>query len=358
MSPPANPNQRTTLRSLLGTTGPLDTARGDGVSMTVLIPLGQITDNPYQPRKSMDPDQLEELALNIRANDLIEPIVVAQTSPDEYVCLVGHRRRAAFALLHERAADEVERNRWGSIRAEVRQNVSDVQMRVIAASENLLRSDLNAVERADSIAAIMEADKLTKEQLSTRLGLKSKTIQRYLRLSRARPVIKDACTKGIMVPVLEEDGATPTGRERRTHKALEFHAALEFQGAWEAWAASEEKPDPKKLDERLERVLIRALRDDWTLERIEGYCAAARTTKKRGQGVGDPASSETGEGSTPAAPSSRTSLYRQTEKQLVVFTTRCDAAPPADRAALAEVLKDLMARLSSAGPNSIDAADE
>src|ERR1022692_1963426 len=65
----------------------------------VELDLAKIVWNPDQPRKSIDPARLQELADSIAANGLIHPITVKRTGDDHYMVIAGERRFRAFGLL-------------------------------------------------------------------------------------------------------------------------------------------------------------------------------------------------------------------------------------------------------------------
>lgn len=62
------------------------------------LPVGQLQPGKYQPRRDMDPEKLEELSASIRAQGVIQPIVVREIAPDRYEIVAGERRWRASQL--------------------------------------------------------------------------------------------------------------------------------------------------------------------------------------------------------------------------------------------------------------------
>jgi ParB family transcriptional regulator, chromosome partitioning protein len=104
------------------------------------IPLDLVDPNPFQPRKSMASDRLEELARSIRSTGIVQPIIVRR-SGERFQLIAGERRWRAARL----AALE-------SVPAIVRE-ISDQEALELAITENALREDLSAIEMAEAFHA-------------------------------------------------------------------------------------------------------------------------------------------------------------------------------------------------------------
>jgi ParB family chromosome partitioning protein len=136
---------------------------------TPTLPIEELKPNPYQPRDTIDPQSVTELARSISASGMIQPIVVRQT-PRGHEIVAGERRwRAA------RAAG------LDSVPVIVRQ-VDDRQMLEWALIENIHREDLNAVERAQAYKRYLNEFSLTTDDLAQRLGEDRSTVTNYVRL--------------------------------------------------------------------------------------------------------------------------------------------------------------------------------
>jgi ParB family transcriptional regulator, chromosome partitioning protein len=133
------------------------------------IPLSQIETNPNQPRKEFSEDTLEELAQSIREHGVIVPITVNK-SDDKYIIIAGERRY--------RAAKKAGLNK---IPAYIR-IVTEQETMEMALIENIQRDDLNSIEIALSLNALLQASSLSPEQLGKKIGKSRSTIANYIRL--------------------------------------------------------------------------------------------------------------------------------------------------------------------------------
>jgi len=138
------------------------------------LPPGQIAPNPYQPRKDFAEAELAELAQSITQQGILQPLIVAQ-SPDPdadrpYVLIAGERRLRAAEMANIPAVPCI-------VREATRQ-----QMLEWALIENIQRSDLNPMERADAYRSYIDRFSLTQAEAGERLGQPRATIANYLRL--------------------------------------------------------------------------------------------------------------------------------------------------------------------------------
>ncbi len=138
---------------------------------TNLIPISEIGPNPLQPRTVFDPARLHELAQSIRANGLIQPLIVRRKG-ERYELVAGERRlRAAqIAGLTEVPA--------------VVQDYADDRILEIALIENLQREDLNPIETAQALDRLVREMNLSHEEIGRRTGKDRSTITNLLRLLR------------------------------------------------------------------------------------------------------------------------------------------------------------------------------
>lgn len=137
-----------------------------------VLPIETIEAGPFQPRNSIDPEQLEDLAASIRANGLLQPILVRPKAnvPNRFEIVGGERRwRAAqLAQCHE-------------IPVLIR-TMSDREAMAAALVENLQRQDLNALEEAQGYRRLVDEFGLTQEALGQSLGKSRSHIANTLRL--------------------------------------------------------------------------------------------------------------------------------------------------------------------------------
>ena len=134
------------------------------------IPVGLISPNPAQPRKSFEPEALARLASSVAEAGIVQPLVVRPLADGRYELIAGERRwRAAQQAGLEtvpavlRTEDEAKRLQTALI-------------------ENMAREDLNPVEEARACAALVEDLQLSKTEASRRLGRSRPAISNLIRL--------------------------------------------------------------------------------------------------------------------------------------------------------------------------------
>ena len=140
-----------------------------GTKKPTLIPVKEIRTNPFQPRKFFDQEKIVKLAQSIKANGLIQPIVVIKDVKG-YVLVVGERRLRAHKL-----------NKAQNIAAIV-VKVSQQQLQNLALIENIQREDLNPIEEAKALKEILNTQKITQEKLGAEIGKSRSYITNSLRL--------------------------------------------------------------------------------------------------------------------------------------------------------------------------------
>lgn len=132
----------------------------------------------YQPRQDIDPEKLQELANSIKAQGIVQPIIVRQIEPNRYEIIAGERRWRAAQLI---------------ALAEVPVIVSDIDDRAamaIALIENIQREDLNPLEEAEALRRLLEEFTMTHQQIADAVGKSRATISNLLRLLDLQPEIK------------------------------------------------------------------------------------------------------------------------------------------------------------------------
>lgn len=134
------------------------------------LPVDLIQRGKYQPRRDMDPQALEELAQSIRAQGVMQPIIVRPIDADRYEIIAGERRwRAA----QQAGLDHIP---------VVIREVSDEAAIAMALIENIQREDLNPIEEAIALQRLQEEFDLTQQQVADAVGKSRVTITNLLRL--------------------------------------------------------------------------------------------------------------------------------------------------------------------------------
>ena len=156
------------LGALLGDTGRSESQNGRDAT---LINVDSLRPNRYQPRKYFSTESLEELAASIKAQGVLQPILVRPgKNPDEYELVAGERRWRASKLAGLR-----------HIPATIRE-LGDKESLALALIENVQREDLNALEQAQALQQLQVEFKATQNELAERTGLSRPHIANLLRL--------------------------------------------------------------------------------------------------------------------------------------------------------------------------------
>ncbi|MBA4190103.1 MAG: chromosome partitioning protein ParB [Planctomycetaceae bacterium] len=171
------------LNALLGGMGNGSDGAAEHDATVCKLNLSQIQQNPHQPRKRFDDDELKGLIESVKTHGVLQPLVVRAVN-DGYQLIAGERRlRAATAA----GLGEVPVHVVG---------FDDQQMFEAALVENIQRSDLNAIEKAQGFKEYLDKFGMTQEQLGTKLGLDRTTISNLLGLLNLAVEVQDAVRNG------------------------------------------------------------------------------------------------------------------------------------------------------------------
>ena len=173
--------------------------RGLGRGLGALIPTAEestggvtqiavtsITANPMQPRTTLDPDELAELAASIDEHGLIQPLIVTQQGPERYQLIAGERRWQAARMIG-----------LATVPAIIKE-ATPQQALELALVENIQRADLNPLEEAAAFRHLTDDFGLTQEQVAERVGKSRVTVTNTLRLLRLPPEAKQAIADGVI----------------------------------------------------------------------------------------------------------------------------------------------------------------
>ncbi len=143
------------------------------------LPVERIRHNPYQPRKTFDDDEIAHLSESIRNHGVLQPLVVRQVG-EEYQLIAGERRLRA-----------AQKAGLAAVPVHV-VNFNDQQVLEAALVENIQRSDLNPIEKAQGFKEYLDRYHMTQEQLATRLGMDRSTVSNLVNLLHLAPEVQDA----------------------------------------------------------------------------------------------------------------------------------------------------------------------
>jgi len=159
-------------------------AQVSGEERLASLPVELVRRGQYQPREDMRPEALEDLAASIRAQGVVQPIVVRPVTEGQYEIVAGERRwRAAqMAGLHE-------------IPAVVR-NVPDQAALAMALIENIQRENLNPMEESRALKRLLEEFELTHQEVAEAVGRSRAAVTNLLRLGELDEVVRDMLASG------------------------------------------------------------------------------------------------------------------------------------------------------------------
>jgi ParB/RepB/Spo0J family partition protein len=204
------------------------------------VALTEIHPNPRNPRQRFDEAALAELVESVRAQGVIEPLVLtpAENGIGGYLVVAGERRR--------RAATEAGLT-W--VPAVIREMDERQQMEVMLC-ENLIRADLDPVEEARGIRRLLDECDMTQEQLAKRLGKSQPWIANRLRLLRLPETVLKALEEGKLSPghaqVLLQYEAAPKTLEAAAAKIIKHKIPVADVGG-KALQASMDKTECRSL---------------------------------------------------------------------------------------------------------------
>ncbi len=142
------------------------------------ISIEQLVPGKYQPRKDMSDNALEELSLSIKAQGIIQPIVVRPISENSYEIIAGERRWRAAQLAQL------------DIIPCLIKDIPDESAIAIALIENIQREDLNAMEEAIALERLLTEFSLTHQEVAQAVGKSRTTVTNLLRLNNLNDEVK------------------------------------------------------------------------------------------------------------------------------------------------------------------------
>ncbi|RUO19147.1 ParB/RepB/Spo0J family partition protein [Aliidiomarina haloalkalitolerans] len=148
------------------------------------LPVEFLQPGKYQPRKDMAPEALEDLANSVKAQGIIQPIVVRPVGENRFEIIAGERRWRAAQLA---SLDTVPC---------LVKDVPDEAAVAIALIENIQREDLNPLEEATALHRLMEEFELTHQSVAEAVGKSRTTVTNLLRLMQLNDDVKILLERG------------------------------------------------------------------------------------------------------------------------------------------------------------------
>jgi ParB family chromosome partitioning protein len=169
------------LDALLGTATGAPAAAGEALAT---LPLDALQPGRYQPRASIPPESLAELAESIKAQGVMQPILARPLGPGRYEIVAGERRWRAARMAGLSAVPALVRE------------VPDRDVLAMALIENMQREDLNPLEEAAGVRRLTEEFGLTHAQIAEALGRSRAAISNALRLLDLAPPVQALLREG------------------------------------------------------------------------------------------------------------------------------------------------------------------
>ena len=151
---------------------------------TNTLPISEIIPNKEQPRKTFDEDALAELAESIKQHGVLQPLLVRPLPSGGYQLVAGERRWRASRMAKLREVPVVVKE------------LTDTETMEIAIIENLQREDLNPIEEAEGLQALIDKCGFTQEEVAASVGKSRSAIANSLRLLRLPQEVRDMTRKG------------------------------------------------------------------------------------------------------------------------------------------------------------------
>jgi len=155
-------------------------------NQVVKIPVENIIPNRYQPRKKFNEETLKELAISIKENGIIQPVIVSNLGNGKYELIAGERRWKAAQLAGIPEIPAIIRD------------CSENERLEIALVENIQREDLNPIEEALAYKEILERLSITQDELAQKIGKNRSSITNTLRLLKLPEYIKEMLISGAL----------------------------------------------------------------------------------------------------------------------------------------------------------------
>jgi ParB family transcriptional regulator, chromosome partitioning protein len=148
------------------------------------LPITVLQRGKYQPRRGMDTEALEELASSIRAQGIIQPVVVRHLPGGRYEIIAGERRWRAAQLAGLTEIPAIVRT------------IPDDAAIAIALIENIQREGLNPIEEAFALQRLMDEFSMTHQQVADAVGKARATVTNLLRLLTLTEEVRSLLEKG------------------------------------------------------------------------------------------------------------------------------------------------------------------
>ncbi len=219
-----------------------------------MVPIRLIDSNPFQPRVDWSQEDLQSLSDSIRAQGVLQPVVLRRAG-DRYQLIAGERRVRASSMAGLQEVPAVLRE------------ADDRQMLALALVENIQRADLNPMEKAEAFHRFCQEFQLTQEELGRQVGLSRSAVANFQRLlelpERVRAMLRSgALSMGhgrALLGLSDEEGIVRAAglavHRGMSVRALEEFVRLRRKPVKPRAGTRRSSPEIAQLEESLQRVL-------------------------------------------------------------------------------------------------------
>ena len=225
-----------------------DTERADSSAGVGSVPLARLQPGKYQPRTRMNADALGELADSIRAQGLMQPILVRSVGGERYEIIAGERRFRAAQMAGLAEVPVLVRN------------VPDESALAMALIENIQREDLNPLEEAQGVQRLIREFGFTHEQAAESIGRSRSATSNLLRLLNLAAPVQEMLMSGQLDmgharALLAVDAATQVQLGHQiVVKGLSVREAEALVARVQRGAAGKSSAKPAKRSRDIERL--------------------------------------------------------------------------------------------------------
>ncbi len=227
---------------------------GAGTPATISVTL--IDTNPFQPRVDWSTEDLQSLSDSIRAQGILQPLVLRR-SGQRYQLIAGERRLRAAIMAGLQEVPAVLRE------------ADDRQMLALALVENIQRADLNPMEKAEAFSRFCREFDLTQEDLGHQVGLSRSAVANFQRLLELPEKVRTMLRSGVLsmghgraLLGLSDEGRILRAAGLAVHRGMSVRALEEFVRNNRSPKVTPRKkrlpetsPETARLEEGLQRIL-------------------------------------------------------------------------------------------------------
>lgn len=243
--------------------GHVDSAAGTPVVAVLMVEPDRIVKSRFQPREAFEPEALNELTAAIKAQGIVEPLIVRPSGGGNYELIAGERRLRASRLAKLEHVPVIVRD------------LDDRSALEMSLVENLLREDLNPIEEGNAFSRLNREFALTHEAIASRIGKSRTYVTNMIRLTELPPTILEminagALTAGQVRPLLALQSADEQIEQARliangklsardAEQLAAVHKRSESKFGARLNAKPQVHPDPnlRALTESIQRALKR-----------------------------------------------------------------------------------------------------